>query len=386
MLRSYRFLVAVLAAALLIVPTFAPSALAQNDQPAAEFEGEVEVSEVLLDVLVTDKEGRVIVGLGPDDFTVSEDGEPVEITDVTFYSNSVFMETMGEARSKELDVDRVPVDRYFLLFFHDQRLETAPIVQAGRQQLDAARKTRRWVREEVLPTDWVAVVSYDHKLNVHQDFTHDKAAVLRALEDAPVGRDRKGNWPSRIEETEGPSLRAHLPTGKKLGKETRTIYEGLQVLAEAAGHVVGRKNLVFFSRGFGEINRFGIYEPDPRYYDPTEQALNENNVAVYAIDTTPPEVSHSLENALNQIALQTGGHYYFNFNNFINPLREIAEENTGYYLLAYRTRHPAEESGFQKVKVKVDNPAFKVKAREGYLYGEDDPDEVTAARKNRQGE
>jgi len=342
-----------------------------SQQPSGQFEGQVEVAEVLLDVLVTDKDGRVIVGLDPDDFVVEEDGEAMEITGVTFYSNSVFQENLAATSAQDLNVDRVPVDRYFILFFHDQRLATNQIVQANRQQLEAARKARRWVREEMLPTDWVAVVSYDAKLNVHADFTHDKAALLSALEDAPVARDRKGNWSSRIEETPGPSLREHLPQGKDLGKETRNIYEGLEVLAEAAGHTIGRKNLMFFSRGFGEINEFGIYVPDSRYYYDMAETLNENNVAVYAIDMTPPEVSHSLENALNTLADDTGGRYYFNFNNFINPMRQVAEENTGYYLLSYRATHPAGESGFQRVKVRTTNPGFKVKARDGYLFGEE---------------
>lgn len=371
---AHLLLAAVAVLLLLTTPLLAQNARPNDgtDQPTGEFEGRVEVSEVLLDVLVTDKDGRVIVGLKPQDFVVEEDGEPVEITDVTFYSNSVFQENLGPTSAQELDVDQVPVDRYFIVFFHDQRLETNRIVQANRQQLEAARKARRWVREEMLPTDWVAVVSYDVKLNIHQDFTHDKGALMRALEDAPISKDRKGgNWPSRVGETEGPALRPHLPQGKQLSKQTRNIYEGLEVLAQAAGHVPARKNLLFFSRGFGEINDFGIYRPDPRYYYDMVEVLNENNIAVYAIDTTPSEVSHSLENALNSVANDTGGKYFFNFTSFISPLREVAEENTGYYLLSYKATHPAGETGYQEVKVKTSNPRFKVRAREGYLYGEE---------------
>jgi VWFA-related protein len=378
MTRTVRPLLTALAVVLLLAsPVLAQQAGKSDraDQPRAGFEGRVEVSEVLLDVLVTDKDGRVIVGLQPKDFVVEENGKPVDITDVTFYSNSVLQENqehMATPSAAKLDVDRIPVDRYFILFFHDQRLETTRIVQANRQQLEAARKARRWVREEMLPTDWVAVVSYDVKLNVHQDFTHDKAALLRALEDAPISKDRKGgNWPSRIEETDRPALRPYLPEGKRLSRKTRNIYEGLEVLARAAGHIPARKNLLFFSRGFGEINDFGIYEPDPRYYYDMVETLNENNIAVYAIDTTPPEVSHTLENALNSVANDTGGKYYFNFTNFITPLRQVADENTGYYLLAYKATHPAGESGYQKVQVKTTNPSFKVRAREGYLYGEE---------------
>jgi len=349
--------------------TAQPSDLSQQ-KPTAEFTGKLDVSEVLLDVLVTDKDGRVIVGLKPNDFIVQEDGKPVELTSLTFYSNSRFMENAGEATAKGLEIDRTPVDRYFILFFHDQRRESTPVAQTERQQLEAARRAREWVKQEVLPTDWVAVASYGYKLVLNQDFTHDKKAILAALEDAPVARDRRGNWPSRVEATEEPSLAAVLPKGKELGRQTRTIYDGLRVLAEAAGATVGRKNLILFSRGFGDLDSFGIYKPDPRYYPEMQQALNENNVAVYAIDVVPPEVDHTMSNGLNQLANETGGRYYFNFTNFIVPLRQVAEENTGYYLLSYRSTHPSGESGFQRVKVSTANPDFKVKAREGYLFGE----------------
>ena len=45
------------------------------------------VNEVLLDVLVTDAKGNVIVGLDKGDFVVKDNGRPVELTGVTFYSN-----------------------------------------------------------------------------------------------------------------------------------------------------------------------------------------------------------------------------------------------------------------------------------------------------------
>lgn len=343
-------------------------------QQAGEFEGEIEVSEVLLDVLVTDGDGNVIVGLEPEDFIVTEDGEPMDVTGLTFYSNSRFVQGgASEAQAEDLRVDEVPVDRYFIFFLHDQRLDFAPrAAQTERQLLDAARKAKEWVREEMLPTDWVAVAGYDVKLRLYQDFTRDPQALVAALDDAAVSKGGE-NWPSRVQDGDGPSLAAHLPQGKELRKKTKRIYDALELLADASGRVVGRKNLILFSRGFGDVNRFGAYQPDPRYYDDMEQALNDHNVAVYSVDLTPAGVEHTLSDALNQIAVETGGRYYFNFVSFRTPLTRIADENTGYYLLSYTSRHPADESGFQRVRVEARNPKFEVRsARKGYLYGSDE--------------
>lgn len=352
-------------AALLLVTPFAAA-----QEPQAEFGEDVLVSEVLLDVLVTDRQGNVIVGLTPDDFSVAEDGEPVEITDVTFYSNRQLLESAAALRDADIAQERQ--NRYFILFFQEQQRANSDQPGLGllQQQMLAAREARRWVEEEKLLDDFVAVVSYDAKLKVHQDFTQDDGELIRAINDAVTGKDPGANWPSRIPGDAVLSLRANLPRGQALRDETPTIYEALSVLAKATGPIVGRKNLVFFTTGFGQVSSFGLYRPDPRYFPDTVQALNDNNVAVYAVDLVPNTVEYELADGLNQIAEETGGQYYFNFTNFITPLKQVASENSGYYLLSYRSTHPVGSAGFQKVDVSTKNREFRVRAREGYLYGE----------------
>ena len=69
-----------------ILVTAVPVAVPAQEEPVEEvFAEELEVTEVLLDVLVTDKHDRIILGLGADDFVVSEESEVLELTSVTFY-------------------------------------------------------------------------------------------------------------------------------------------------------------------------------------------------------------------------------------------------------------------------------------------------------------
>ncbi|MGH9360501.1 MAG: VWA domain-containing protein [Thermoanaerobaculia bacterium] len=351
--------------ALLVVPL---AAVAQEEPPAGEVSERVEVTEVLLDVLVTDAKGNVILGLDETDFVVSEDGKPIDLTDVVFYSNRRLLDDPATPAAARPAVSAGTEDRYFILFLDDQRSAAIDAPQLLSQQLEAVRRARQWVATELVPGDHVAVVSYDKKLKVHQDFTADRAALDKALVAAAKGKDPGGNWPSRI--GEGASLRAGLPRGNELRDQTANIYEALQVLSRAAGTFRGRKNLLYLGIGFGRINPFGQYTPDPRYYDDTVRALNDNNVAFYALDLTPPGTEHVLSDALNQISGETGGKYYFNTVNFLTPLRQVSEENSGYYLLSYTATHPAGADGFQKVKVETRNPEFRVRAREGYVYGE----------------
>lgn len=340
-----------------------------QDQLETPFEDELTVTEVLLDVQVNDRGGNVIIGLDKGDFIVEEDGKPIEIDTLTFYSNRILETAADELRDSGIALEEIPQDRYFIVLFEDQLSRAADAPRLVSRQLDAGRQTKEWIRRELLPGDWVAVLSYDFKLKLHQDFTQNRSDLVAAV-DRAVRSKEGGNWPSRISDDEGPSLAQGLPRGKALRKETKTIYDALQVLARAAGQVQGRKNLLFFSLGFGDLDSFGQYRPDTRYYPPTMRNLNDNNVAVYTIDITPTGTRHALEDALSHLALDTGGEYLFNFTSFITPLRRASEANNGYYLISYKARHQPQESGYQEVKVATRNPEFKVKARAGYLYGE----------------
>jgi VWFA-related protein len=373
MLRTFR-IVRMTALALIAVCGCGRAAIAQptaQDKPQEQFEGKVTVNEVLLDVLVTDAKGNVIVGLDKNDFVVKEKGKPVELTGVTFYSNRHPLEPSPALVKKGISGDQGTEDRYFILFFEDQKVNAQDAPQLLSQQLQAAKQARGWVDGEMLPNDWVAVVSYDDHLKVQQDFTHDRQALIEGIGDAMKGREREGNYPSRIDSSKGPSLLAGLPRGDELSTKTPKIYDALQVIARSAGNIRGRKNLILFTYGLPsyQTTPYGQFVPDKRYFLPTEDALNANNVAVYSLDLTPPAVEHRLSDSLNKMSDDTGGRYFFNITNFSTPLAQIAKENNGYYLLSYQSDQPAGKTGFQEVSVTASNPEFKVKARKGYEYG-----------------
>jgi len=352
-----------------LVASLNPPARAQEPVQGG-FEGKVTVNEVLMDVLVTDAKGNVIVGLDKDDFRVKEGGKPVELTGVTFYSNRRLVQASPQLEAKGVRVEQIPEDRYFVLFFDDQKDTVGDAPRLLSQQLEAAKRAKGWVDGEILPNDWVAVVSYDNRLKVQQDFTHDRAALVAAIDDAMKGREREGNYPSRVNQNGGPSLFAALPKGDELREKTPNIYEAIQVLSRAAGNVRARKNLLVFTYGFpGNVDTFGSFVPDKRYFDPTVRTLNTNNVAAYTIDLTPPGTEHTLSDAMNKMAFDTGGRYFFNVANFSTAFDQISHENNGYYLLSYSSERAAGKAGFQEVKIETTNPELKIKTRKGYSYG-----------------
>jgi VWFA-related protein len=348
----------------------APPAAASADEPPPRAPGvseTVTVREVQLDVLVTDGRGDPVLGLGPSDFVVEEDGEQREITSVTFYGG------LPELRAEGAQGTERRTDRYFILLFHDQA-QAAPSLMAA--QLDAARWTKKWL-ETLEPNDQVAVLGYDVRLKVYEDFTRDRERVAEAVENAAVGRKEPDRWREEerpVATVDSPSLLVNLPTGRTLSRQTRKLEQALEVIGQAAEGVVGRKNLILFSVGYGDIDDFGFFTPDPRYYPDMEQALNTGNVAVYAIDTLGSSRSdpgaRRENDSLSSIATDTGGHYYSIFTNVATPLREVANDNLGYYLISYRSDFPTGTSGYREVEVRTTNGQWNVRAREGYRYGE----------------
>ena len=358
----------------LVVALLSPlSAALAQDSPTSEglqtFEDLVEVSEVFLDVLAL-RDGEVARGLGIEDFVVEEDGEPVELTSVSYYTTRYGTDGSGESAS---GVEEVPASRYFILFFHDQTRFGLFNNRLMRQQLRAARDARKWVTEAMEPSDWVAIVSYDVELRVHQDFTQDPEILSAALERVATGKKPEPFRPGRREAvSRGRELGilSRLPAGRELEDSVSNVYEGIQRVAETTGFLVGRKVMLLYTIGFGVEKAGGRASiPDPRYYPQLEPVLNDHNVAVYPVDLTPPGSPPPQEDFLQKLADDTGGRYDPNFTGFFQPFEAIAGENYGYYLLTYRSERPSGEIGYQNLTVTTKDPDVEVRARTGYRYG-----------------
>lgn len=341
---------------------------AAQEAPIATFDDLSEVKEVLLDVIAVDGTGKIVTGLGKEDFVVEENGEAVDITGVSFYVTRYAVDTALAGTG-----GAIPASRYFILFFHD-RISSGSIGDyLARQQAKARRGSLTWIEEHMLPSDWIAVVSYDVQLKIHQDFSQDRLALAAAVKSATARKNPERGLGRRgrpLPPSGTPSLLRHLPAGKALRGETRNFYDGLRLIAEAAGYAVGRKNLLLFSPGFGQLDSLGsTAEVDPRRYPPMVQALNDHNVAVYPIDLTPVGIHHLQSLWLATLARATGGSYFRDPISFLAPLQRVSEETAGYYLISYQSRRPAVTSGFQEVEVRARDEKIELRARKGYRYG-----------------
>lgn len=341
--------------ALLIV---ALSAFGQNPpaQTTSRFGENIDVNLVVLDAVVTDSRGHQILGLDKNNFVVKENGVAQPVESVEYFTNRTLLNATEE--NAPFQVERTHEERYYIFFFDKP--------EEGRlwDRLARARGGAKEFVNSMKPGDRIAVVAHDVRLKVYSDFTNDKAQLIRAIDDIA------GNGRGLTSGT-GPMMKA-INTDRMMNA-TGTPYEALDVVGNAVRGIRGRKDLILFSPGIVDNSQQianGMVMNQSRYYEPMIESLNGANVTVHALNiqedfTSLPFIHQTLE----QTAAATNGEYFRNVVTFGPLLKRIEQETNGYYVITYYAHHPRGTAGFQKVKVSLTNPEFRVKARTGYSFG-----------------
>ncbi len=178
------FLCAVLAVASLTPrPTAADPAEAEG--PRLGFVDSVEVNQVDVEVLVTDRKGRRILGLIRDDFEVFEDGQRVEISHFRAPGpRAPGAETGSEPERQEAAMPSPPVaaepPQHLVLF-----VDTLSLRPRHRRQL---LKTLRSSLSREPASLRLMLVTYDGRLRVRHGFDSSTAEVLAGLAAIERGR------------------------------------------------------------------------------------------------------------------------------------------------------------------------------------------------------
>lgn len=339
-------------------------ALPSLAQEQESFQEQIDVNAVLLDVLVTDKRGNHILGLGKDDFIVKENGLAQTVDSVDYFTNRRLLDSREE--NAPFKVERVLEDRYFIFFF-DKPSEPGSL----QSELTQARTAvRDFIRKSMKDTDRVAIAGHDVRLKIYSDFTSDRAQLERALIDAT----QFGRGLTTAAAGEGPSILRSVDTSAMID-DTGTVYRALSFLANGVKSVRARKNLILFSPGIADryetISSSMISNRSPDL-DPMLEALNAANISVYGVQLqrdlevgAVPVIHQRLE----EMSKSTGGQYFRTNTSFAPALKRVESTNSGYYLLTYRAQHPKGQTGYQRVSVSLRNPEFRIVSRSGYRYG-----------------
>jgi VWFA-related protein len=153
---------------------------AQEKAPVGTFSDTAQVNLINVEVFVTDKAGKPVTGLRPEDFEVFEDGVRVALTN--FYASPALPAAAAAPASpgpspEAIEPPPPPLEQRLslVLFVDDTGITPAQrniALQHARALLDAALK---------LPHAEVMVVTYAQAARIRQPFTNDAVALAAAL-------------------------------------------------------------------------------------------------------------------------------------------------------------------------------------------------------------
>lgn len=311
-----------------------------EDRPEIGFSDAITVALVPIVVRVVDRRGAPIRGLGPADLIARVGKHELPITALDWYASGRSgleiaetatepgtltdpePRTIAEVATARPDVE-LPGDLVvvFVQIGHHMVVTLDESWVGG--HLKALPHLRKLVRG-LDPEDRVAVVSFDARLKLWQDFTRDREAVADALYRA-IGFGEPGR-PRRVR---GPSLMDHFDF--RAARRATNTEAALEVLGEALEPLPGSKDVIFAGWGLGRfVAGVGVSYP-PSYYDALD-ALEAARTTVSVLDVTQAS-GHALASGLRSMAEATGGTYASTYDFGARKVEELARTLSGYYLL-----------------------------------------------------
>jgi VWFA-related protein len=404
----------------------------------------VKISTTLiqLDVIVTDKNGKIVTNLKPADFEVYENDEKQTITNFSFVSSAPELQPVQTINKNQGGVPIPPVQirpeqvrRTIALVVDDLGL-SAESIHFVRRAL------KKFVDEQMQSNDLVAIIHTGSGTGALQQFTSDKNLLYAAIERVrwnPIGRAGVTAFtprePTLQEQVQATSAiprggDASLMDGAVQAEKDRiTAFNELRedifsvgtlgainYVVRGMGELPGRKAIMLFSDGFsictdtdmkndgGRCTRMRdalkqltdlcnraavtIYTQDARGLTPT--ALNVQDIPA----TNPKSLLEGLsertdelrdkQQGLAYLAEETGGRAIFNTNDLNKGLDKMLEDTRGFYLLGYQPDSETFDSKtrvFNKLTVKVKQPDLNVRYRSGF-FGVADADLRRSATQN----
>jgi VWFA-related protein len=304
-----------------------------RELPAQEIRmsARVDVEEIVVDVLVVDPSGNPAPALSAADFVVEADGRPAVLTGAEWVppgrpevereaaeaSIPSASRPSTEASRPSLEMPRFP-DGRLLVFFFQTDFTRARL----KGHMEIANEAARLL-EGLLPSDQVAVLSFDSHLKLWLDFTADRERIRRA-----VFSTIRTAEPPRLGAGPFPSIAERFDYGD--AARAATVERGLALTARALSPIAGAKQLLFFGWGLG-VNRTPAERRDLGY---ALGCFREARVTAFSFDVTHAE-AHTLERSLRDFAELTGGTYQKTYHFPAGALGLVLRGTRGRYLVSF---------------------------------------------------
>jgi VWFA-related protein len=414
-----------------VVLTLAVAVFSQTPSPTPSPKASDEVVRistnlVQVDVTVTDKSGKIVRGLKPEDFEIYENGQREPISNFSFINNARETTAAPEKTSEKQQVVLPPtpirpeqVRRTIALVVDDLSLSFESTYYAR-------RALKKFVDEQMQDGDLVAIIRTGGGVGALQQFTTDKRQLYAAIEKVrwnPVGTGNVSAFApmeAKVDLGPTPTPQPGERTAEGIQKEQDSFRASIFATGTlgAINYVVrgmqelpGRKSVMLISDGFK------LYEDDAEGFKESGRVLqalrqlvdaaNRASVVIYtmdarglvytgltAADNTSGRSSDDVEkelsdrrdqlfdtqDGLHYLAKQTGGLSIINSNDLSGGIRKILDDQS-YYLIGYVPESDTFDpklNRFNKLIVKVKQPGLTVRYRSGFFGISDDKNKALA--------
>ncbi|MGA2218149.1 MAG: VWA domain-containing protein [Terracidiphilus sp.] len=378
------------------------------------------VNNVLIDVVVSDKNGQPVKGLARTQFQVLENGAPQQIS---------FFEEHQSAPPPASPAHPLQLPPNVYTNFPTTAPDTGPILVLLMDALNTPSAEQVKVRlamlsylRQIPPGRRIAIFTLTGRLHMIQGFNSDPNVLTAALDQAAA-------WQKQSHLTDDPGQDSYSDSMPKLGigqaatgtssvlsnfiaheqtwktdERVGFTLDALDALGIYLSALPGRKNLIWFSGSFPIAIGSGSDVSNARNYEDalrkTTDLLTLARVAVYPMDPgalpTPSMFSSTrpnnglLENSgatisqinkesadrisalatMDTIAESTGGRAFHSTNDLAGAINTVTELNSNYYTIAYEPADMKYDGKLRKLTVQVDAPKVKLDYRRGY-YAQD---------------
>lgn len=350
---------------------------------------------VILDIVVTDQQGRPIRNLKPADFTVEEDNQPQKFKMIASpAANPAELSPLSVSRASVVDSSSedalaLPHTRNIILF--DEMNVRFFDLAFGRQRLAVFLRSKAAQGQEFA----LLAMTSTGTILVH-DFTRDTGSIADALKKLPAAMPSTGanDYVDDVREME--DLRRSVGVLETIG----------HAMSGSADHV----NLFWITSGFPQLAymtsspemqfsfdemmrhisnlyldaRLTLYTIDPHgvQYDSSlpshngsldqgavsaQQLFNMNTAGQFAAQTDQMTDNQAVANSvLGQMDALTGGRGYGNQNDIEVPLAQAVDDGSSIYTVAYSPSNKEFNGEYRHISVKVNRPGLEARTRDGY--------------------
>jgi VWFA-related protein len=393
------------------VTTFCQS---QSDQ------GKVKITtgEVLLDMVVRDKKGRIVKDLKASDVEVYEDGAPQKLESFRLITRAAEAEADKAKAAAGDQTKQPPVPESG---FSTVAMVFDNLTPDSRRY--ACQAAKAYANENVKSKDYVGVFALGLSLAPVQSFTRDMELTKKAIDQVETmaynTNIKPGTGQDLINKAEKmPDLNDNsekqwalfrsrmVEAFEKLELQRKGLVtvNSLMAIIEAQKDMAGRKAILFFA------DEVDITPETSQQFAEVTSAANKGNVTIYTVDaaglrsesqTTEAArnqrvlserartradasgpilgqavlkdmeknesiVANNARGRLEQLALWTGGFVVSDTNDMAKRLGRVDEELRTYYLMSYVTTNQNLDGKFRQIEVKLKRPDLIVQSRKGY--------------------